>query len=112
MHGTADETIAYEGGSTPVINATYPSALQSVTTWAGYDGCDTTPTATGQTFDFETNIAGEETSVQEFGGCPTGIAVQLWSVDGGAHIPGITFPDGSHPLTDRIIDFLLAHPKP
>lgn len=112
VHGTADGTISYDGGSTPVINSKYPSALQTVTNWAGYNGCDATPTATGQTLDLEANIAGEETSVQEFAGCPTGVAVQLWSIEGGAHIPGIAFPDGSHHLTDGIIDFLLAHPKP
>ncbi len=112
VHGTADGTIAYEGGATPVINATFPGAVQSVTTWAGYDGCDTTPKATGTTFDLEVNLAGEETSVQAFDGCPDGIAVELWTIDGGAHIPGIAFPDGSHPLTDGMIDFLLAHPKP
>lgn len=112
VHGTADGTIAFAGGTIPVVNATFPGAVKTVTTWAGYDGCDTTPTATGEAFDIEPNLAGDETTVQEFSGCPTGIAVQLWTVDGGAHIPGIAFPDGSHPLTERMIDFLLAHPKP
>jgi polyhydroxybutyrate depolymerase len=111
VHGTADGTIAFDGGSTPVIDSSYPGAVQTVTTWAGYDGCDATPKSTGTTLDLEPNIAGAETSVQEFGGCPSGVAVQLWTVDGGSHIPGIAFPDGSHHLTEGMIDFLFAHPK-
>lgn len=112
VHGTADGTIAYDGGTIPVVGTSFPGARTSVTTWAGYDGCDSTLQPDGTTLDLEPNLAGEETTVEEFGGCPDGVAVQLWSLEGGAHIPGIAFPDGSHPMTEGMVDFLLAHPKP
>ena len=46
VQGTADGTISYEGGSTPVINKAYPGARQTVSTWSQYDGCDPTATFT------------------------------------------------------------------
>jgi polyhydroxybutyrate depolymerase len=111
VHGTADGTIAFDGGTIPVVNTTFPGARTSVTTWAGYDGCDGTLEPTGATLDLEANLAGAETTVDEFGGCPAGVSVELWTIVGGAHIPGITFPDGSNRLSSGIVDFLLAHPK-
>ena len=111
LHGTADETIAYEGGSTPIINGTYPGAAQSTATWAGYNGCATEPTPTGEPIDLLPLIDGAETSVQAYGDCPEGVAVELWTMDGGPHVPALNFPDGSHPMSERILDFLFAHPK-
>lgn len=112
VHGTADETIAYAGGVTPVINGTYPGAERTTELWAGYNGCSSPPTATGATLDLEGTLAGAETEVRRAAGCPAGVDVELWVVQGGRHTPGIVFPDGSRPLTTAMIDFLLAHPKP
>jgi polyhydroxybutyrate depolymerase len=111
VHGTADETIAYEGGSTPIINGTYPSAAQTTATWAGYNGCAVEPAATGTTLDLIATLDGAETSVQAFGDCPEGVAVELWSIDGGPHVPPLNFPDNSRPMTELMLDFLFAHPK-
>jgi hypothetical protein len=43
---------------------------------------------------------------------PTGGAVELWTIDGGRHEP--TFHSGSSAsgFAPRVIDWLLAHPKP
>jgi polyhydroxybutyrate depolymerase len=112
VHGTSDGTISYTGGVTPFINGTYPSADKTVETWAGYDGCTGPRTAAGSAVDFEPNIPGAETGSTAFGGCPAGIGVELWTVNGGAHIPAILFSDGSRPLTDAMVTFLLDHPKP
>lgn len=106
VHGDADGTIAYTGGS--ILGNTFPSAVKSVTTWAGYDGCATTPVATGRTMDIAENLPGKETTVTAFDGCPAGIAVELWTMKGGPHIPAIL---GTDPLVERMIDFLFAHPK-
>lgn len=112
VHGTADETIAYAGGVTPVINGTYPGAERTTELWAGYNGCTSPPAATGTTLDVEANLPGAETEVRRAAGCPAGVDVELWVLQGGRHTPGIIFPDGSRPLTSAMIDFLLAHPKP
>lgn len=111
VHGTADGTIAYDGGTIPVVGTSFPGARTSVTTWADYNGCDGTLQPDGTTLDLEATLAGEETTVDVFGGCPDGVAVQLWTIENGAHIPGIAFPDGSHPMTEGMVDFLLDHPK-
>ena len=111
VHGTADETIAYEGGATPIINGTYPGALESTATWAAYNGCSTEPAATGTTLDLLPDVAGAESSVQSYGDCPAGVAVELWTMEGGPHVPTLNFADGSRPMVQGMVDFLLAHPK-
>jgi hypothetical protein len=37
--------------------------------------------------------------------------VELWSIDGGPHVPPLNFPDNSRPMTELMLDFLFAHPK-
>jgi polyhydroxybutyrate depolymerase len=111
VHGTADETIAYDGGTTPIINGTYPGALESTSTWAAYNGCATEPTATDATLDLLPDVPDAETTVQAFGDCPTGVAVELWTMAGGPHVPTLNFADGSRPMVEGMVDFLLAHPK-
>ncbi len=105
IHGTADGTINYDGGA--IQGVAYPSAQGSVATWATYDGCSSTPTASATTLDLERNLDAAETSVSAYSGCPSSVAVELWTVNGGAHIPAI-----SESFAPSIIDFLYAHPKP
>ena len=105
IHGTADGTISYAGGN--ILGHEYPGASGSAATWAAYDGCTGTLGTTGATTDLEASIDGEESTISEFSGCPVGTAVELWSIDGGSHVPSI-----SNAFSASIIDFLLAHPKP
>ena len=105
VHGTSDETILYDGGS--VGGPDYPSAQQSVESWVGYNGCDTRPTITADALDLDGGIDGAESDVEAFGGCAQGSEVELWSINGGSHIPGVTAD-----FSAGVIDFLLAHPKP
>lgn len=104
LHGTADDTIPYEGGS--ILGNDHPSAPTTAVTWAEYDGCSATPVDEAAVLDLDANLAGAETSTRTFD-CPNGIGVELWTIDGGAHIPART-PD----MSSGIIDFLFAHPKP
>jgi len=104
VHGTNDATISYTGGSN--LGFEYPGAEQSVATWAGYNGCSGTSAATGATLDLEKDLAGAETTVTAFGGCPTDGAVELWTINGAGHIPGL-----SDEFTPDIVDWLFAHPK-
>ncbi len=105
IHGTADEIIDYRGGQ--IEGRTYPGAQESTTMWASYNGCRPTPDASPAPLDLEAKIAGDETAVSVYTDCPAGGAVELWTVNGGAHVPTI-----SSTFSSRIIDFLFAHPEP
>jgi polyhydroxybutyrate depolymerase len=105
IHGTADGTISYDGGQ--IRGNAFPSAPGTVAEWAAYDGCSPTPAASATTLDLERNLDGAETSVSQYTGCLSGSTVELWTVNGGAHIPAI-----SESFAPSIIDFLYAHPKP
>lgn len=111
VHGTADATISYTGGE--ILGNAYPGAIDTAAKWAGYNGCtgglgeaDPTPA------DFDQSVPGAETTEQFHEGCPTGVAVGVWTIDGGSHIPPINTAAAPYPLTSAIVDFLLAHPKP
>jgi polyhydroxybutyrate depolymerase len=91
VHGTADDVVPYAG------------AAPSVGQWAGLDGCSGTRTR-GEDLDLEAGLAGAETRTESTGGCPTGVAVDLWTLEGAGHIPslGAAFaPTAWRWLTDR-----------
>jgi polyhydroxybutyrate depolymerase len=102
VHGDADQEILYTGGT---ANGPYPSAMQTVADWATLDGC-TGALGLDGTLDLDTQLAGAETDVQVYAGCPTGIDVQLWTIHGAGHIPNL---DAS--WDDHIWSFLSAHHK-
>ncbi|WP_062466317.1 alpha/beta hydrolase family esterase [Demequina maris] len=104
VHGTADEIIAFDGGAN--IDAAYPSAPESVAAWAAYDGCTGALTATGERRDADSSVPGDETKASAFSGCPSGIGVELWTVEGGDHTMDFQ-PD----VVPDLVDFLLAHPR-
>jgi polyhydroxybutyrate depolymerase len=113
VHGTADNTIPYDGGS--VGGAEFPAAPVTAKDWATLDHCTATPTP-GRDLDIAGqpdtrtpggDLSGAETQVLEYGGCENKASVELWSIKGGGHIPGLT-----PAFATDIMDFLLAHPKP
>ncbi|WP_437678151.1 alpha/beta hydrolase family esterase [Sorangium sp. So ce131] len=104
IHGTADETVNYLGAT--IVDAAYPGALETAQQWAEFGGCDADPTE-GPTLDLESELAGAETTTQAFTGCDPGGHAELWTIEGGSHIPTLS-PD----FAPAVIDFLLAHPKP
>lgn len=104
VHGTSDETIAYNGGS--VGGPAYPSAPQTAALWAERNACDDTAVAADAAFDID-QIAGAETSAVSYANCAPGGAAELWTVAGGTHVPS---PNASY--LDTLWAFLLAHPKP
>lgn len=77
VHGTEDDVIPYAG------------AAPSVTRWAELDGC-TGARAPGADLDLEAGLPGAETRTESTGGCPAGVAVDLWTLEGGGHIPALS----------------------
>jgi len=104
IHGTADDTIAY--GGSDIQGNDYPSALDTVTRWASYNGCATTG-AERELRDLESVIDGHESSVLLFDqGCKTGGSAELWTIEGGSHVPPL-----SDTFSQQVVEWLYAHPK-
>jgi polyhydroxybutyrate depolymerase len=110
VHGTADDTIRYEGGTIPG-SPPYPGAEATAQTWAAYDGCDEAATPLDARVDVDADLASgtdpAETTVAEWRGCRLGATVQLWTIPDGGHAPSI-----ASTFADTILAFLLDHPKP
>jgi polyhydroxybutyrate depolymerase len=105
VHGDNDAVVKYGGGTLFTGGATYPSAKDTVASWAGKNGCDASLSTTNDKLDLESTLAGSETSVARHT-CAKG-AAELWTIAGGAHVP--TFQPT---WAKTIYDFLAAHPKP
>lgn len=103
VHGRQDQVIDYEGGSTP--KGPYPGAVETVEAWAAKNGCTGTLGPTGRRLDLEARVAGEETVVERYSACP-GAEVELWTIEGGAHVPAFN----DH-WAESIWDFAAAHPQ-
>jgi polyhydroxybutyrate depolymerase len=96
MHGTVDDTVPY---------ATSPGAVYDVNQWAQHDGCGTTRTPT-VTLDLDSTVAGTETHGETTAGCPAGVAVDLWTMEGSGHIPIF-----NSTAIDDIFGWLAAHKR-
>jgi polyhydroxybutyrate depolymerase len=105
IHGDMDDTIVYAGGT--IGAAAYPSAADSTAYFATLAGCMTPAMSTGMTTDIDSSIDGDETTIDAYANCDAGYDVELWTIPGGGHIP--TLAPG---FADKLVDFLMAHPKP
>ena len=104
IHGTADETIQFDGGT--LFGSDHPGARETVESWSANNGCTGPETELPNLRDLDSNIEGDEATASEFTGCPATGAVELWVIPEGSHIPPLSPTFGS-----QIIDFLFAHPK-
>lgn len=104
IHGTNDETIAYQGGD--IRENRYPGALASVRRWASYNGCS--PNGVGRELrDLEASLPGYESGVLKFEiGCKRGGSAELWTISAGTHVPVL-----SQSFAAQVVEWLLAHPK-
>jgi polyhydroxybutyrate depolymerase len=103
IHGTADTEIPYDGSTT--ASFAFPGAVGSVTQWADKIGCDPTFTD-GAPIDLDRNLAGAETTVRT-AECPADRAVELWTIEGGVHLPDFVPGIGT-----TLADWLIDHPRP
>lgn len=111
-HGTADTMVQYWGGawtipSTPFNSFPYPSTMRNLQNWAAYNGCSDLVTDAALSLDSTTDVPGLDTVVTRYLTCPPGGAVELWTINGASHKPALTAE-----FSPRVIDWLLAHPKP
>ena len=108
IHGTFDEVIGYYGdvqGATPDPNI--GSAHDTVAVWARNDGCTgELVEAAFSPIDISTIVDGQETLVELYAGCPAGVDVALWSMNGVPHRPGPTLDFAS-----RAYGFAAARPR-
>jgi polyhydroxybutyrate depolymerase len=86
--------------------ATYPGAVETVGDWAKHISCSGSLVATGHRFDLDRMNPGEETVEQAYSGCPAGTDVQLWTIEGGAHVPPF-----NENWAGAIWAFMATHPK-
>jgi poly(3-hydroxybutyrate) depolymerase len=112
--GTADVYDSYMGGAntltTPLIPANmppFPGAVRTVQIWAGYNGASDPITETAPSMNLVQDVAGLDTVTTRYTTFPPGGAVELWTINGGSHVPTL-----SSEFSPRVIDWLLAHPKP
>jgi polyhydroxybutyrate depolymerase len=104
IHGTADGTIAYEGSQ--IQGNYYPSAMESVRTWAKHNGCSDVG-AQRELRDLDAKIVGHESSVLSFkAGCQVDGSSELWTIAEGSHIPSL-----SDTFSEQVVEWLYAHPK-
>jgi polyhydroxybutyrate depolymerase len=114
VHGSADEVVPYAGGALiglPVA-AFFPEAVQTVQSWAHFNGCQGPISDAHPTMDLDLNVAGLDTVVLRYASHPLGGAVELWTINGGRHSPTLFSGTKSSEYSARVIDWLLAHPKP
>jgi polyhydroxybutyrate depolymerase len=104
IHGDMDATVQYGGGT---LAASYPSAAESTLHFASLASCDTTLAPGGDALDLDSGLPGDETTVQAYPNCSPGVAVELWTIVGDGHIPSL-----APGFADKLVGFLMDHPKP
>lgn len=107
LHGTDDQVIGYLGdvqSATP--DPDIPSAHETVAVWARNDGCTGPLERSAQSPIDLSIVPGEETLIDEYTGCPPGVAVALWSMVDVPHDPS---PNAD--FATKVFFFLSEHPR-
>lgn len=119
IHGTADALITYGGGSVidpsgnlPAQQLLHPGATGSIAIWADYNGNENQTTESTPSLDLDLNVPGLDTKVTRYTSNPPGGSVELWTIEGGGHTPNLGSGANSSQFSEKVIDWLLAHPKP
>lgn len=109
VHGTSDRIVPFAGGLPPPglhpnARVRFPGAEDVTAAWARRNGCGK-PAPAGPAFDFDAAVAGAETTATRWEGCARGADVELWRMEGSAHVP--------RPLRfgETTLTFLRAHAR-
>jgi polyhydroxybutyrate depolymerase len=95
IHGDADQTISYEGGS--IFAQSYPSVNEVVQRWSKNNQC----TADSEKkSDLIASMSGPETTTSLFT-CANG-SLELWTLNGGIHVPVL-----DRGFADAVIQWLI-----
>jgi polyhydroxybutyrate depolymerase len=105
IHGTDDAIIPFDGGAN--FGRGFPSVDTALGMWRGRNGC-TDQADTSASLDLESDLPGDETTVTTYyDGCREAARVELWTIEGGSHVPALTAE-----FAPAIIDFLYAQASP
>ena len=105
IHGTNDTVVTFGG------QGRMPGARATVAQWAAANGCAEEPETLDLVLDLDASRAGAETSVVRHPGCREGGSAELWIIDDGNHVPGLTQNGSTTNLAIQVMDWLQAHPK-
>ena len=92
IHGSEDSSVLYDGGRLPdhpdPDRQPVPGAKDSLLRWAERAGCDIDNPKFLPPIDTDTAVAGAETAIVRFAErCAEGTLMELWTIEGGGHIP-------------------------
>ena len=92
IHGTEDALVLYEGGRLPTHpdadRQPVPGAKESVLRWAERAGCDIEAVQKLASINTDSTVEGDETTIWRMSkGCVEGVVVELWTIEGGSHVP-------------------------
>lgn len=94
IHGTSDAIVPYS------------VAAPSVQQWAVADHCGTTRTL-GSPIDLDSTLVGAETLTESTAGCPDGVTVDLWTIEGGTHVPAL-----QDTFDSEVRQWVMSNPRP
>ncbi|MCZ6709111.1 MAG: alpha/beta hydrolase-fold protein, partial [Gammaproteobacteria bacterium] len=106
IHGTADATIEYIGGS--ILGNPYPGAVVTVETWAALNGCSLAADIAAANLNLVHGPGGAETEIARYEtDCVEGGSAELWTMNNTVHFPILT-----NNFSQDVVDYLLDHPQP
>lgn len=108
IHGTADEVVSYTDRSRTEPNRPiFPGAQHVGHIWARLNGARNPETEPAPSMDLDGSLPGLDTIITRWTDAPPGGAVEVWTVNNGRHELNLSVDSSA-----RVIDWLLAHPKP
>ena len=112
IHGTEDRLVLYETGRLPTHpdseRRPVPGAWASVSRWAERAQCDLDDVKELPAINLDSAVSGDETTVKQLSsGCADGTVMELWTIEGGGHIPLVWGTD----FTPKILGWIAEREK-
>jgi polyhydroxybutyrate depolymerase len=110
IHGTSDTVVSYEGdlshSNIGLPYGPYPGAIRTGQNWAAINACKKYVANDQATLDLTTDVRGLDTRTARYFQCTGTAEVELWSIEGGSHVPTI-----SGDFSGLVLEWLFKHPK-